>query len=92
MLYQYLTGPRFHQRVQAIVEAFSAMAGRPTTRRRKNDNQTVGQSQEQIGNVMGATVGLYGDLQGIPGKTIQEIEGLELKSLEAGEESKGDEL
>ena len=31
---------------------------------------------------MGATVGMYGDLQGIAGKSLQEIEGLELSLLE----------
>ena len=30
---------------------------------------------------MGATVGMYGDLQGIAGKSLQEIEGLELPAL-----------
>jgi hypothetical protein len=30
---------------------------------------------------MAATVGMYGDLQGIAGKSLQEIEGLELKRL-----------
>jgi hypothetical protein len=29
---------------------------------------------------------MHGDLQGIAGKSIQEIEGLELKALSAGEE------
>jgi hypothetical protein len=38
--------------------------------------------EEQIMRVMAATVGMYGDLQGIAGKSLQEIEGLELKSLE----------
>ena len=38
--------------------------------------------EEQIMRVMGATVGMYGDLQGIAGKSLQEIEGLELKALE----------
>jgi len=37
--------------------------------------------KEQIMRVMGATLGLYGDLQGIAGKSLQETEGLELKSL-----------
>jgi len=32
---------------------------------------------------MGATVGMYGDLQAIAGKSLQEIEGLELKTLES---------
>ena len=31
--------------------------------------------EEQIELVMGATVGMYGDLQGIAGKSLQEIEG-----------------
>lgn len=39
--------------------------------------------EEQIDRVMQATVGMYGDLQGIAGKTLQEIEGLELRALNA---------
>jgi hypothetical protein len=39
---------------------------------------------EQIERVMTATVRMYGDLQGIPGKSIQEIEGLEMKALGDG--------
>ena len=34
---------------------------------------------------MGATVGMYGDLQGIAGKSLQEIEGLELKATSAAD-------
>lgn len=37
--------------------------------------------EEQIERVMGATVGMYGDLQGIAGKSLQEIDGLELSIL-----------
>jgi len=40
--------------------------------------------EEQIMRVMGATVGMYGDLQGIAGKSLQEIEGLRLSALEDG--------
>jgi len=36
---------------------------------------------------MGATVGMHGDLQGIGGKSIQEIEGLELPGISAMSES-----
>jgi hypothetical protein len=43
--------------------------------------------EEQIGRVMQATVGMYGDLQGIAGKTLQEIEGLELRALDAPKEN-----
>jgi hypothetical protein len=39
--------------------------------------------EEQIERVMQSTVGMYGDLQGIAGKTIQEIKGLDLNALQA---------
>ena len=45
--------------------------------------------EEQIDRVMQATAGMYGDLQGIAGKTIQEIEGLELRALDAPSLDKG---
>ena len=38
---------------------------------------------EQIERVMGATVGMYGDLQGIAGKSLLEIEGLSLEASES---------
>ena len=37
--------------------------------------------EEQIDRVMQATVGMYGDLQGIAGRTLQEIEGLEFQGM-----------
>ena len=42
--------------------------------------------EEQIDRVMSATVGMYGDLQGIAGKSLQEIEGLELVALPGPDE------
>ena len=45
--------------------------------------------EAQIERVMGATVGMYGDLQGIAGKTLQEIEGLSLAALPAPEDESG---
>jgi hypothetical protein len=82
MIYQYLTGPRFRQRVQAIVEAFSSMQ-EDLEKEKKAITKQWAKREEQIGRVMQATVGMYGDLQGIAGKTLQEIEGLELKALTA---------
>ena len=38
--------------------------------------------EQQVERVMGSTVGMYGDLQGIAGKSLLEIEGLELKALD----------
>jgi hypothetical protein len=82
MVYQYLTGPRFKQRVEAIVEAFSSMQD-DLDKERKAIMKQWAKRSEQIERVIGATVGMYGDLQGIAGKSIQEIEGLEMKSLDS---------
>jgi hypothetical protein len=80
MIYQYLTGPRFRQRVEAIVEAFSTMQ-EDLDKERKAIMKQWAKREEQIDRVMSATVGMYGDLQGIAGKSLQEIEGLEFPAL-----------
>jgi len=80
MVYQYLTGPRFRQRVEAIVEAFSGMQ-EDLDKERKAIMKQWAKRSEQIERVMTATVGMYGDLQGIAGKSIQQIEGLEFPAL-----------
>ena len=86
MVYQYLMGPRFRQRVQAIVEGFSSMQ-EDLDKERKVIMKQWAKREEQIDRVMQATVGMYGDLQGIAGKTLQEIEGLELRALDAPKEN-----
>lgn len=85
LVYQYLTGPRFRHRVEAIVEAFSTMQN-DLNRERKAIMKQWAKREVQIERVMQATVGMYGDLQGIAGKTLQEIEGLEMLALEGPED------
>jgi len=86
MIYQYLTGPRFRHRVEAIVEAFSTMQ-LELDKERKVIMKQWAKREAQIERVMGATVGMYGDLQGIAGKSLQEIEGLELSVLEEDDDN-----
>ena len=81
MIYQYLTGPRFRHRVEAIVEAFTTMQ-QDLDKERKAIMKQWAKREAQIERVMGATVGMYGDLQGIAGKSLQEIEGLEFTDVE----------
>ncbi len=83
MIYQYLTGPRFRHRVEAIVESFSSMQ-EDLDKEKKAIIKQWAKREEQIDRVMQATAGMYGDLQGIAGKTIQEIEGLSLPAIEDG--------
>lgn len=80
LIYQYLTGSRFRQRIEAIVEAFTSMR-EDLDREKKAIQKQWAKREAQIEHVISATVGMYGDLQGIAGKSLQEIEGLELESL-----------
>jgi hypothetical protein len=82
LVYQYLTGPRFRHRIEAIVERFSAMQ-EDLDRERKATVRLWAKREEQIRGVIDATAGMYGDLQGIAGRSFQEIEGLEIPLLDA---------
>ena len=85
MVYEYLTGPHFRQRVGAIVEAFTSMQEDLNAEKKAITKQWA-KRESQIERVMQATVGMYGDLQGIAGKSLKEIEGLDVKMLgETGE-------
>jgi hypothetical protein len=81
LVYQYLTGPRFRHRVEAIVEKFEDMQS-DLDKERKTMTRLWAKREEQIKGVIETTVGMYGDLQGIAGRTMQEIEGLETRLLE----------
>ena len=82
LVYQYLTGPKFRHRVEAIVENFSDMQA-DLDRERKTMIRLWAKREAQIQGVVQSTAGMYGDLQGIAGKTFQEIAGLEIPLLEA---------
>lgn len=84
MIYHYLTGPKFRLRVQAIVEAFSSMSD-DLTKEKKVILKQWAKREEQITRVMEATVGMYGELQGIAGKSLLEIEGMKLFSSPDGD-------
>jgi len=82
LVYEYLTGPRFRHRIEAIVEKFSDMQA-DLDRERKSMVRLWAKREAQIQGVIESTVGMYGDLQGIAGRALQEIEGLELPLLES---------
>ena len=80
-VYQYLTGPKFRHRVEAIVEKFSDMQD-DLDRERKSMTRLWAKRELQIQGVITSTVGMYGDLQGIAGRALKEIEGLETPLIE----------
>jgi hypothetical protein len=77
MVYEYLTGPRFRHRVAAIVEKFSEMKA-DLDKERSTMMRLWAKRDAQIKCVIGSTEGMYGDLQGIAGRAMPEIENLEL--------------
>ena len=87
MVYEYLTGPRFRARVESIVEKFTEMEA-DLAKERRTMTRLWAKREEQIRGVIESTAGMYGDLQGIAGKSLHEIEGLEIAMLPAGEGEK----
>lgn len=81
LVYQYLTGPRFKQRIEAIVEKFTDMYA-DLDKERKTMTKLWAKRAEQIRCVVESTAGMYGDLQGIAGRSLAEIEGLDIRALE----------
>jgi hypothetical protein len=75
LIYQYLSGPRFRRRIEAIVEKFSSMQT-DLERERKAMTRLRAKREEQIRGVIESTVGMYGDLQGITGSSLEDIDGL----------------
>ena len=79
LVYQYLSGTEFKQKVEGIVEAFTSMQEQLNQERRVMERHW-NQREKQIHRVIKNTAGLYGDLQGIIGVQIPAIPALELES------------
>jgi hypothetical protein len=80
--YDYLTGQGFRQRIMAIMEAYVGMKGDLDSEKRSMQKQWAKREKQLEGLVLG-TAGLYGDLQGIAGKSMPEVVGLDLPQIEA---------
>ncbi len=80
-VYEYLCGPQFKQRVEGIVESFTTMMEDLEAERKVITKQWA-KRRTQIERLIEKTVGMYGDLQGIAGRSLPRIESLELESLD----------
>ena len=76
MVYDYLTGTQFKQRFDAIVERFEDMQDNLRKERVFMEKQWALRAK-QIDLVIASTVGMHGDLQGIAGRAMLEIESVE---------------
>ena len=85
MIYDYLTGTQFKQRVDAIVERFEDMQDNLRKERVFIEKQWAVRAK-QIDLVIASTVGMHGDLQGIAGRSMPQIESLDALALGVDED------
>lgn len=77
VLYKYLSGPQFRNRVENIVMAFVSMKEDLETEKR-SFSRIWAKREKEIEKVITSTSSMYGDLQGIIGGSLPGIEQLEL--------------
>jgi hypothetical protein len=75
-IYTYLTGPDFKHRVGCIAEKFTELR-KDLDAERKWMNKQWAKRDRELTIVLEATSGMYGDLQGIAGRSLQDIDALE---------------
>jgi hypothetical protein len=75
VIYHYLSGAEFRQRVEAIVEAFIDLQDDLLEERRVAERRWS-RREKQIQKVISNTAGMYGDLQGLIGSSLQNIPAL----------------
>jgi hypothetical protein len=82
ILWNYLTSVEFKQRVEAIYESYNDLL---EELKKEKDWFTKKWAREEksIGRVSDNLLGMHGDLEGIVGKTLPELE--ELKKIESGD-------
>jgi hypothetical protein len=80
LVYNYLTGQEFYNRVSGIVEEFVTM-GQDLEEERRAFTTRWNKRGKQLRRVLDSTSGLYGDLQGIIGRSLPEIKGVSLAGL-----------
>lgn len=85
LLYNYLGGAEFKNRIETIVLAFVDLKKGLDAERRAME-KIWNRREKEIDRVVKNTTGFYGDLEGIMGAALPTIEALELPSGEAEDE------
>jgi hypothetical protein len=79
-LYQFLVGPEFRHRVEAIVENYGTLQAEIEREKRAAALRWAHQ-EKAIRAVIDNTIGMYGDLQGITNRALPTIKSLELPEI-----------
>jgi hypothetical protein len=78
-LYHYLAGDQFRRRIEATVEAFTALRN-GLTRERNAMERIWNEREKQIERVLANTAGMYGEVRGILGSSLPPVPALELET------------
>jgi hypothetical protein len=81
VVYNYLSGAEFKQKVEAIVEAFKGMKD-DLEKEKKAFTKSWAKREKQIELVVSNTASMYGDIHGIIGASLPQIKLLEIESDE----------
>jgi hypothetical protein len=79
-VYAYLTSPDFKGHIEAIVESFTTMK-HDLDSERKMMNKAWGKRETHLTHVVERTVRMYGNIHGIIGASLPEIESLKMQAL-----------
>lgn len=92
VLYNYLSGPEFKQKVEAIVESFKSMK-EDLDHEKRAMTKIWAKREKQIERVITNTASMYGDMQGIVGASLPQIKMLEIGTEDETEEfTEGEEI
>ena len=76
-MYSYLSSPAFRQKVETIVETFTDM--HTQLQKEKNAMKTIWEMREmQIQRVIDSTTKMYGEMKGLIGQSMPDIDNLQL--------------
>jgi hypothetical protein len=84
LLYTYLTGGGYKHRLSAMVEAVGTLQTGLTKEKAAIERQWALRSATHD-KLVASVVGMHGDVAGIAGQSVQELEAASLKALEAAE-------
>ncbi len=83
-IYQYLTSPRFGERIQRMVETWQALEKQVDSEERSMRRQWK-ERRKQLARMQDTTIEMFTDFSAILGQEIAQVPGLELEALPAGD-------
>ena len=75
LVYAYLTGPQFRGRIEAIAERWTEMQKDQTDEKKATMKRWL-KRESQLHTLIESTAGIYGEIHGIAGRDLAEIQSL----------------